>query len=64
MAEQEIIDALKADVKSGYVQKRNANKGKELYNKYNEEQCTYCMCNARQRMMWANKFIDWFESRD
>jgi hypothetical protein len=64
MVEQEIeiMTRLKEQFLEGLVVKKTVIKARDIYNKYSEDNISYCMCSSVQRRIYAKTFIDWYEA--
>lgn len=59
--EIEILSRLKDQFNDGFVVKRTVLKARDIFNKYNTEQVSYCMCTKVRRQIYAKQFIEWYE---
>ena len=61
--EIEILELLKAEM-SGVVNKKTAKDAQAVYNKYNEDQLTDCMCSRVRRKILGKMIVEWYERQD
>jgi len=59
--EIEILSRLKDQFNDGFVVKKTVLKARDIFNKYNTEQVSYCMCTKVRRQIYAKQFIEWYE---
>ena len=58
--EIEQLETLKLEL-NGIVNKNTAQRSKAIYNKYNEEQITDCMCSRIRRKILGKVILEWYE---
>ena len=62
--EVSLFEALYDEFNEGKVSKATAIRCRDVWNKYNEKQITYCMCSSVQRRIYAKDFLTWYAERN
>ena len=57
------MELLKLEM-SGVVNKNTAKQAQKVYNKFNEEKLTDCMCSRIRRKILGKLMIEWFERQE
>jgi len=60
--EIETLERLKAEL-SGVVNKNTAKEAQKVYNRYNEDQLTDCMCSRIRRKILGKVIVEWYEGQ-
>lgn len=62
--EVSLFEQLYDEFNEGKVSKATAIRCRDVWNKYNEKQITYCMCSSVQRRIYAKDFLTWYAERN
>ena len=57
------LETLKEEL-NGVVNKVTAIRSRDIYNKYNEEKITDCMCSRIRRKILGKVILEWYEGQD